>query len=684
LRTLVTEHRLVTVAGAGGIGKTRLAQGVAAALADAQQDGVWWVELAGPERPGPGPGRGGPRPRPVPHLEAADATRAVLAGPAGQDRAMLVLDNAEHLVEGVAAFIGALGERLSGLRLLVTSQEVLRTAGEQVFRPGPLALPTDDDLLSARASGAVALFVARARQVNPRFELDEDNRAAVVDICRRLDGIPLAIELAAARVPLLGVDGLRARLDERFQVLTAGARAVMRRHQTLRAALEWSHALLDAPEQVVFRRLGVFAGGFTLEAAQDVVEDEGLDRWDVLEHLGALVDKSLVAAEGDALPRYRLLETTRLYALERLADAAETQTLLRRHAQCYLALAEIQDADISAHGRGANALALLDLERDNLLHAMAWCDRDAETQAAAVGLRLAAALRYYWPSRALLALGTRLTLAALAHSSMLPADEHRSKALFAAAHMSALMGQYDQARELSLENLAMSRQIGYGTGVASALVQLGHRATDDGRLEEAEVHFREGMEQAKTLGHLRLQAAALNGLIVLATGGRRPDDVAALGEQALALQRHIGQRYNLATTLLNVALAHVDHDKPALALPLLQEAATLVPDTGSQLLAQLLVMVAAPVLARQVAGATIVRLYAAASVNVRRQGASPMEQLQRHEQRDLAAAREQLGAAAFDAAWVAGQTLDAEAAFRLAATALADAAVEAGSASVAP
>jgi predicted ATPase len=125
---------------------------------------------------------------------------------------------------------------------------------------------------------------------------------AVVDICRRLDGIPLAIELAAARVPLLGVDGLRARLDERFQVLTAGARAVMRRHQTLRAALEWSHALLDAPEQVVFRRLGVFAGGFTLEAAQDVVEDEGLDRWDVLEHLGALVDKSLVAAEGDAAP----------------------------------------------------------------------------------------------------------------------------------------------------------------------------------------------------------------------------------------------------------------------------------------------------------------------------------------------------------------------------------------------
>ena len=161
---------------------------------------------------------------------------------------------------------------------------------------------------------------------------------AVIEICQRLDGIPLAIELAAARLPLLGVEGLRARLDERFNVLTAGSRVVLRRHQTLRATLEWSHGLLTPDEQTVFRRLGVFAGSFTLEAAQHVASDDRIDAWAALDHLGTLVDKSLVLAEGDPVPRYRLLETTRAYALERLAEAGETERMLRRHAEALLAL----------------------------------------------------------------------------------------------------------------------------------------------------------------------------------------------------------------------------------------------------------------------------------------------------------------------------------------------------------
>jgi predicted ATPase len=178
-------------------------------------------------------------------------------------------------------------------------------------------------------SGAVELFAARAQAAAPHFALGPDNVDAIVEICRRLDGIPLAIELAAARVPLLGVEGLRARLGERFNVLTAGARAVLRRHQTLRATLEWSHGLLTAEEQRVFRRLGVFAGSFTLEAAQHVARDAQIDGWAALDHLGALVDKSLVLAEGDPVPRYRLLETTRAYALERLGEASETAATLR-------------------------------------------------------------------------------------------------------------------------------------------------------------------------------------------------------------------------------------------------------------------------------------------------------------------------------------------------------------------
>ncbi len=254
-------------------------------------------------------------------------------------RLLLVLDNCEHVTDEVAAFVEAACAAAPGVRVLATSQETLKVADEHVYRLGVLPLPQGDAPGEAMRAGAVELFAARAQAVAPHFVLGPDNVDAIVEICRRLDGIPLAIELAAARVPLLGVEGLRSRLDERFNVLTAGARAVLRRHQTLRATLEWSHGLLTADEQRVFRRLGVFAGSFTLEAAQHVARDAQIDGWAALDHLGALVDKSLVLAEGDPVPRYRLLETTRAYALERLGEAGETEATLRLHAEALLATA---------------------------------------------------------------------------------------------------------------------------------------------------------------------------------------------------------------------------------------------------------------------------------------------------------------------------------------------------------
>jgi len=406
-------------------------------------------------------------------VRSAQRARAALAAALSGRTALLVLDNAEHLLDAVAAFVGTLRDQASTLRVLVTSQEVLRLADEQVFRPGPLALPMADDLLSVRASAAVELFVARARQVDRRFELGEHNRAAVAEVCRRLDGIPLAIELAAARVALLGVEGVRDRLDVRFELLTAGARAAMRRHQTLRAALEWSHGLLTPGEQRVLRRLGVLAGGFTLDAAQEVAKDEAegedqaeaLDGWDVLERLGGLVDKSLVVAEGaegDPLPRYRLLETTRMFALERLAEASETEATLLRHARCFTALAERCDAEIHAQGQGAGALARLDPERDNLLHALRWCERGASRggKAAEVGLQLLAALRYYWSSRGLLAVGAAQALRSLNAATPLPVSRARLQALGSAAQLHGWMGQPAEAARLALELLAAARDMG--------------------------------------------------------------------------------------------------------------------------------------------------------------------------------------------------------------------------------
>jgi predicted ATPase/DNA-binding winged helix-turn-helix (wHTH) protein len=337
LLTLLHEHSLVTVAGAAGIGKTRLAERAATSTAEAAGLTAWWVELAPvgdatlvPQTAAqaigalPGVGR--------------DAVESIAAAIGGTPT-LLVLDNAEHLLDGVVRFQQALAARVPALRWLVTSQEALRVPGEQVLRLNPLTLPEPGPVASAEAfgSGAVALFLARVLAADPRFAVRAEQADAVFDICRRLDGIPLALELAAARVSLLGLEGVRTRLDDRFKLLSAGSRAVLRRHQTLRAALEWSHTLLSEPEQRVFRRLGVFVGGFTLDAAQPVAGDEAIDGWDVIEHVGSLVDKSLVltSTSTDALaePRCQLLESTRLFALEQLAQAGETEATLQRHAQ---------------------------------------------------------------------------------------------------------------------------------------------------------------------------------------------------------------------------------------------------------------------------------------------------------------------------------------------------------------
>jgi predicted ATPase/DNA-binding winged helix-turn-helix (wHTH) protein len=373
IKGLLARHVVVTVVGAGGIGKTRVAQAASGHLAVERArdfpDGVWWVDLA-PVSDGEAVPRAVARVLGTllgserPHMETMAAVLASL-------RLLLVMDNCEHVSDAVAAFIEAACAAAPGLRVLATSQETLKVADEHVYRLGVLSLPPADAPAEATRSGAVELFEARAQAVAPHFVVSPDNVDAIVEVCRRLDGIPLAIELAAARVPLLGVEGLRSRLGERFHVLTAGARAVLRRHQTLRATLEWSHGLLTAEEQRVFRRLGVFAGSFTLEAAQHVAQDAQIDGWAALDHLGALVDKSLVLAEGDPVPRYRLLETTRAYAIERLAEAGETAATLRLHAEALLRRLRALEDDV-VHGRRLTVGSDAAPEIDNLRAALGW------------------------------------------------------------------------------------------------------------------------------------------------------------------------------------------------------------------------------------------------------------------------------------------------------------------------
>jgi predicted ATPase/DNA-binding winged helix-turn-helix (wHTH) protein len=333
LLELLRHNRLVTVVGTGGIGKTRL--GLEAARATLQEfpDGVWLAELA---------------PLTDPDLVASAINTALglqsgagrwtserLAAALRGRRLLLVMDNCEHLIGAAAREAETLLRAVPGAFILATSQEPLGLDGECTYRLSPLEFPTEEttELAAALRHDAVRLFVARARAADPHFNLNERNAATVATICRRLDGIPLAIELAAARAAALGIEGLARRLDLRFHVLTGGRRTALPRHQTLRATLDWSHRLLSEPDRIVLRRLAVFAGSFSLEAATCVVADPALAEWEVIGRIAELVDKSLVVADASgAVRRYRLLESTHAYAMEKLADSGEFGSLARLHA----------------------------------------------------------------------------------------------------------------------------------------------------------------------------------------------------------------------------------------------------------------------------------------------------------------------------------------------------------------
>jgi predicted ATPase/DNA-binding winged helix-turn-helix (wHTH) protein len=385
LRSLLDTHRLVTVVGAGGIGKSRLAQAVSAAQAGRFRDGVAWIELAGLVDPGL-----------LAHALAQPLGLGIPEGDAGVHtllealstrQALLVLDNCEHLLEALAVLVERLLSAAPGLRVLATSQEPLRVQAEQQLRLEPLAVPRDASVPGARGYGALQLFESRVRAAAPRFELADADLPLAIDVCRQLDGLPLAIELAAARVPLLGLRTLHSRLRERFLLLTGGTRTALRRHQTLRATMDWSHGLLDEGQRAVFRKLGVFSGGFTIELAQAVCADEERDAWAVLEQLAALVDKSLVVADPAEALRYRLLESARAFALEQLAAAGETAPLLQRHAQTMLAfLRRADDGNMDSTLRSDEYAALVLPELDNLRAAHAWAAGECGDRELAIGL----------------------------------------------------------------------------------------------------------------------------------------------------------------------------------------------------------------------------------------------------------------------------------------------------------
>lgn len=556
LRELLDATRLLTLTGVGGCGKTRLALRVAADVAPLYRDGVALVDLASLADPGL-----------VPHAVAtalgvrASARRPLLATLAAATRTrrlLLVLDNCEHLVGSCARLVEALLRAGPNLRVLCTSREPLRVPGEVVWRVPSLAVPRDDPLpLETLAQiEAVALFLDRARAHRPEFRLATDNALAVAAICRQLHGLPLALELAAAQLGALTAQQVAERLHQALALLGGGNRTLPRQ-ETLRATLDWSHALLSEGERVLFRRLGAFAGSFTLEAAEEVCTDEVLARSAVLPALTGLVTKSLLEAQVHGpCARYRLLEPVRQYAVEMLAASGELAAVRRRHARFFLQLAEAAEPKLMSGQRGPWQVRL-EAEQDNLRHALAWCTRplqprgpeplDAPPSDAEAGLRLAGALFWFWNVRGEVNEGLGWAEAAITTGQGAP-PAARAKALYAAGEMAWLLGNPASARAWLDESAALWRNLGQRRALAYVLQVLAMVATShespgpEALAEESRVLF---IEVADPWG-LALAVFSLGLLAML-----RDDGAAAQAwlSEALARFRAVGDEWFAAHVL---------------------------------------------------------------------------------------------------------------------------------------
>jgi predicted ATPase len=589
LAALVRRSRLVTVVGTGGLGKTRISLQVAAELLDEFPDAVWLVELAALADP-----------RLVAQAiasvlrvkeEPGVSITQALQRHCGERRLLLVLDNCEHLIGACADIAAQLVRSSSGVSILATSRERLGVAGETAYPLAPLVVvdPREKPTLATlERSDAVRLFAERAASAQPAFRVNEENAGHVAEICYRLDGIPLALELAAARTRSVPIATIAARLDDRFRLLTGGDRTTLPRQQTLRALIDWSHELLSESERLLFARLSVFAGGFTLEAAEAVAADARLAASQVLDTLAQLVDKSLVVLDASTA-RYRMLETVRGYAAERLDAGGEAAALRERHLRHYVAFAEREVPKLWGPGQ-AQAFAQLDAERENLLAAHAACASTGD--GTELGLRLAS-LKFYWIHRGVPGLGYRLAVEAHARTRSGDHSELRCRALFDAGQMACYMGRYREGQALLEESLAIARDLGNPTRIAAALQPLAMACLGQGDAAAAQQHLQEALELVRAQGSKHDLAAALNAMAQVHRTRNALDAAVPLYEQVVELARESGDRETVAFGLLNLAMASIGRGTSGRVPAILMEALTIADDNRSKPAAQSVFEVAA-------------------------------------------------------------------------------------------
>lgn len=545
--------RLLTLTGPGGCGKTRLSIETAHELLGDYPDGVWLVELAA--------------------LNDPDLLEQVVAGMLGiqefpgqpvldsliatlrDKRTLLVLDNCEHLIDACASLAAALLRAAPGLRILATSREPLRIDGEAIWLVPSLSLPDpgrEEDPERLLDYEAVRLFIDRAGQISPGFTLTPVNAAPVSELCYRLDGIPLAIELAAARIRTLSAAQIVERLGDRFQLLTSGNRAALSRQQTLRAALDWSYDLLSEPERVLFARLAVFSGSFTVSAVETLCSQPPLSTAEILDLLTSLVDRSLVVARLEqGIARYHLLETMREYARERLEESGERDEIFGAHADYYAGVAMRAMDQIYSPDRRLG-VRQLEREYDNVRQALEWYWHGAGTERAEQGLALAGALHWYWHIRGRFSEGVSWTTRLLEAAPDRPTSA-RAKTMGGAGAMASAMAEYGLAHELLTGATRIAREIDDPDALAKATIWLAWDELFRGNVELGRELHTEGLRLYTLLEDPFGVAMAKSGLAFVAAEADEHAIARELFEESLAMFQEQGEDWGVGVSLHQLA-----------------------------------------------------------------------------------------------------------------------------------
>ncbi len=568
LSRLAASTRLLTLTGAGGCGKTRLALQVLRPLVDRVRDGVWMIDL------GPLSDEGLVAHsvasvldvRPAPNRSLED----VLADFVRDREIVLLLDNCEHLIAPCARLAETLLHAAPRLTIVATSREALGVAGEIVWRVPSLSLSDD----------AIELFLDRAAAVDPAFAAAGVSTGMIADVCRRLDGIPLAIELAAARLKVLSIDQILSRLSDRFRLLTGGSRTAVARQRTLEATVDWSYDLLSEPERRLLYRLSVFAGGWTLETAEDVCSGNGVDRGDVLDLLSRLVDKSLASVDHEAggQRRYRFLETVRQYGRERLLQSGDTATTRDRHAAYFLELARLSEPEMTRSDQVA-WLKRLQLEHENLRSALEW--RLAAPDGGERGLELATTLFWFWLKRAHFAEGQHWLERALAACPLPPVALH-AKALMALGNMLFFQADFDGTHRTLEESARLARASDQRFVLAMSLGIKAMAALELGDMETVARLSAEGLEAGRSSDEPLSACPSLSCLAYHAMHSGDLDEAGRLHEQVLELLRRQGEKWAMGIVLYDLAFLRVIQGRHAEARAFCTEGLTLGCELGDR------------------------------------------------------------------------------------------------------